>query len=232
MHLPDTITTIGEKAFYGAPISSINIPNSLQSIGKGAFGYCYLLRNFSISNSHTKYAVIDGILYNKQQKELICCPRQLLTKKDSKITIPEGIKKIGDYAFSLDMRNGLNGEYYPYNINVGANITLPSTISEIGDYAFIGNHFAGGQLSFKKITTLSKIGQYAFAYSSSAHNIDMPNITEIGEYAFYKHSDWSGYSFRFKKIDRILPYAFAEGYFNTIDRSTECQPRIIGAHAF
>ena len=38
--LPSKLTAIPDRAFYGANISSIVIPNSVQSIGKGAFANC------------------------------------------------------------------------------------------------------------------------------------------------------------------------------------------------
>ena len=38
--IPDTIKTIGEKAFWGANLAAINIPNSVEVIGAGAFFDC------------------------------------------------------------------------------------------------------------------------------------------------------------------------------------------------
>lgn len=40
VHLPDTITSIGNKAFMHSGISAINIPLSVQIIGTGAFAGC------------------------------------------------------------------------------------------------------------------------------------------------------------------------------------------------
>ena len=52
--LPDTITTIGNLAFFNTPIKSIIIPESVEQIGAGAFAGCVNIERFSVSASNSK----------------------------------------------------------------------------------------------------------------------------------------------------------------------------------
>ena len=51
--IPNSVTSIGEYAFYGSGLTSISIPNSVTSIEKYAFS-CSSLRSIIIPNSVTK----------------------------------------------------------------------------------------------------------------------------------------------------------------------------------
>ena len=60
--IPNSVTTIGEGAFCGCEsLTNINIPNSVTAIGKGAFSYCNSLTNINIPNSVT--TIEDGAFY-------------------------------------------------------------------------------------------------------------------------------------------------------------------------
>lgn len=55
IHLPDTVTTIGNSAFRGcSSLTSIHLPNSVTTIGGYAFGECCFLKSIHISDSVTK----------------------------------------------------------------------------------------------------------------------------------------------------------------------------------
>lgn len=114
--LPETITSIGEKAFWGARVESINIPDSVEYIGYGAFAQGATA--FRINPNHPRYAVIDSALYNKENKELLFWPDP--HPKFGIKAIPEGISAIGDYAL--------------YEVDNPP--TLPETLEKIGNYAF------------------------------------------------------------------------------------------------
>ena len=52
--IPNSVTTIGEGAFSGCKsLTNINIPNSVTTIGKGAFSHCDSLTSINIPNSVT-----------------------------------------------------------------------------------------------------------------------------------------------------------------------------------
>ena len=147
--LPDTITVIGEKAFFCTNIASCDIPVNVQFIGAGAFSGCPNIRQFSVNSQNRYFAVIDGVLYNKVKKELVAMP---LAYTDDSLSIPNGIKSIGDYAF------------YHFDPVTKANfmICFPESVTKIGSYAFYGL----GYLYIYSDTSIcvTEIGDYAFAH--------------------------------------------------------------------
>ena len=68
--IPNTVTTVGEKAFFNSGIGRVNIPASVNSIGAAAF--CTgCLKNVTVQPGNEKYAAIEGALYDKKAKELL-----------------------------------------------------------------------------------------------------------------------------------------------------------------
>lgn len=175
--LPETVKSIGAFAFWNMDVRSINLPDSLEYIGRGAFVGCDQI-TYRISSNHPTFAVIDGALYNKSQKELV------MGKEGA--VIPEGIRSIGDYAcYGVD-NCGITSK----------GIVLPSTIEKIGDYAFYGNEYTielpdGGTLFIKKgyeTQYIKAIGDFTnFDGSWKDYPFELiwgENVREIGMYAF------------------------------------------------
>ena len=140
--IPDSVVSIGEKAFWNRNVRSINLPDGLESIGYGAFVGCDECQ-FRVSANHPYFAVVDGSLYNKTQKELLWPAEGA--------TIPEGIVSIGDYAF--------------YGQQGGDDIVIiPSSVQSIGNYAFSEMSYPDKQLNL--VLQLLLIGQLLSAFIS------------------------------------------------------------------
>lgn len=146
--LCQTITTIGEKAFFGVEwLTEINLHDNIQYIGYGAFAGCDLIQ-YKLSPNQAYFAEIDGALYNKSRKELIACSCV------DELVIPEGIISIGDYAFCHGA--------------IMESIHFPTSLREIGNYAFYDCFF--GSRVFRNednfnlgSTSIVSIGEYAFS---------------------------------------------------------------------
>ena len=106
-----TITSIGKEAFYNcASLTSVTLPEGLESIGEYAFRYCTDLTSADLSAAVKLTSIVASIFSN--------CTG--LTD----ITLPEGLTTIENRTF--------------YQCSSLKSITLPDSVTEIGDYAFDG----------------------------------------------------------------------------------------------
>ena len=120
--LPNSITYIGDAAFWGcSSIVEIEIPANVSSFGKYAFYGCALLSDISVDSDNTFFSDIDGVLFDKNAKKLICYPAGA---NRNAYSVPESVTAIASSAFS--------------NCVKLSSITLPATVAEIGEGAFSG----------------------------------------------------------------------------------------------
>lgn len=151
--LPETLTTIGAGAFFSCTsLKGITVPNGVTSIGASAFGGCSSLISATMS---CKATVVPDQLFAGD-------------KLLNTVTIPAYTTDIGNNAFE--------------GCASVVNITLPATLKTIGDNAF------SGCTSLTNVifpTELKSIGQFAFNNCSSLTNLFIPNKTKtINEGAF------------------------------------------------
>jgi hypothetical protein len=127
--IPDSVTSIGESAFFGSELKSLNIPNSVISIGDRAFGYCSELTSVTIGNSVES---IGAYVFDHCSK---------LTN----VTIGNSVESIGHRAFS---HSGLISVKIPNSVTrIGWNafsnclsltsVTIPDSIIRIEGEAFL-----------------------------------------------------------------------------------------------
>lgn len=127
------VTTIGSHAFDGtacpgyAGITELELPDTLVSIGEGAFNTCLGLTSICIPGSVTKIG--GGAFASCENLETV--------------VLSEGLQIIGDAAF--DFCSALK------------EITVPSTVTIVGEYAFSGEtgaektiHFTGNAPKFNE----------------------------------------------------------------------------------
>lgn len=92
-------------------------------------------------------------------------------KSISKVNIPYGTDKIGDYAF--------------YSCSSIKNITIPDSVTSIGYQAFL----ASGIINVTIPNSVTSIGEQAFYSCSSLESITIPDsVTSISGLAFYSCS--------------------------------------------
>ena len=92
------VVRIMSESFSGCRSSEIKIPSSVLEIENDAFTNCPNLEKITVDSNNSRYANNDqdGIIYDKDVKELICYPTG---KKDTSFTIPDGVETLRSNAF-------------------------------------------------------------------------------------------------------------------------------------
>jgi len=194
------VKRIGEYAFnLCRTLNSIEIPNSVTSIGTTAFVECYSLASFNVAANNPNYCSIDSVLFSKGQTILIKCP----AAKHGAYSIPNTVISFGYTAFA-----------YCSNLT---SVSIGSNVSEINDDIFFActklnsiivestnpNFCSVDGILFNKDCTVLKtfpsaregkyvipnevvnINGYAFNHSKLT-NITIPNsVTNIQRNAFH-----------------------------------------------
>ena len=105
--IPSGTKIIGNSAFYGLPIETIQIPSGVTRIGNSAFSYCENLKSIDIPYGVTK---IDNYAFSY-------CP------KLESVKLPSTLKEIGEGAFWT-------------NSNYLKSVVIPEGVTTIGGSAF------------------------------------------------------------------------------------------------
>lgn len=176
IHIPDSVTNIGERAFQGCNyLSSIHIPDGVTSIENRAFFSCGSLTSIHIPDSVTS---IGECAFSGCQK---------LTS----ITLPQGVKTINGESFS-DCKN-LTSIHIPNKLTIIGNsafkncknltsIHIPNSVTNIENYAFYNCERI---TSIRIPNSVTSIGIYAFYSCKRIISIRIPNsVTSIGKGAF------------------------------------------------
>lgn len=189
VELPDGVTSIGDRAFYQCDaLRSIELPDSVTSMGENPFGDCRSLKNIQVSPEQPVFEVIDGVLFNKEEKSLICYPAG---KQEETYEIPQGIQQIKLGAFSNcifltdielpDSVTSIEDRVFFSCISL-TSIELPDGVTSIGNMTFYGCQFL---TNIELPNGVTSIGDSAFYGCSSLVGIELPDsVTSIGDYAF------------------------------------------------
>lgn len=126
IHFPEGLESIGNMAFQYSKLTTVSIPDSVTTMGMGAFTTSANLTSVKLSKNVTD--IPDGAFLGGDNTKI------------ETLVIPEGVKTIGNKAF-----NGVRVE----------NLTLPSTLTTIGDYAFQNHQLTKLEIS-SNVTKIGK----------------------------------------------------------------------------
>lgn len=215
IYLPETIESIGEKAFYtaenlknvyivkdsflssigklafaGSALLGFDAPTALAYIGDGAFLGCesFVYMNFE----ETSLEAIGASAFEGTRLE--------------KITLPASLKSIGAKAFlgvaslksvsfaeNASTAEILDGAFM--NCLALETVAFPASLETIGASAF-ENCINLKELAFAEDSSLASIGKSAFRNCDAVASVSFPaSLVSIGDYAFYSDENLASVSF-------------------------------------
>lgn len=203
--IPNGITSIGSDAFKVCnSLTEVILPNSLLSVGNGAFAGCAKLKNIDLPNSVKE---IGKSAFSASAITSITIPEGVSKIEEgafsqcnslTDVTISEGVKEIGDSAF-----------YYCYNIT---NVELPETITTISKEAF----YKCKNLTVVLPASLQYIGSHAFyCYSGNLKAMYRGTLQQWDEITGYTENgkDYSK-SHLFRSYNEIIMNYGKDNYCN------------------
>ena len=173
--IPNTVTSIGDGAFQGsAELTNIEIPNSVTKIGFQAFHSCGLT-SIKIPNSVTMISAFAFVYCDN------------LTE----ITLPNSVTSIGEGAFRQTglykgQSDGLfimDGWLLGYKGDAPTGeLVIPNSVTSIGNAAFSS---CSGLTNVEIPNGVTSIGEWAFSDCTGLTSIEIPNsVTSIELCAF------------------------------------------------
>ena len=177
--IPDGVTTINYGTFADCyALTSVSIPKSVIEIDKSAFSFSSSLASIFVDSENEHYRTIDGDLYTIDGKTIV---RYASAKTEENLIIPEGVEKIGGFAFS-----GAN------NI---LTVTIPASAAEVENGAFA---------SCKSLTKIT-VASGNPVYTTYDGDLYKDNGKTFVQYACGKDG---GYITVLPWVETIAPYAY------------------------
>ena len=188
----NTITEIGEKAFYDKGIVSVVIPQSVRVIDKSAFENNSIvefdfekngvglkkINDFAFKNNSLKTISLLGDIEYGQG---VFANNYSLEKIEFRSDENYSIKKVNDYMFSLDNPS-----------EKSIDLVIPKSIEEIGNNAFYNVKL--NNLVFEDNSNLKTIGDFSFSLNEEIGSLNnfvlvIPSSTvKIGKETFKNQS--------------------------------------------
>lgn len=169
------ITGIGNYAFYEHfNVVSIEIPETVKSIGLGSFAWCQLLEEIHLPEGITK--IPEDSFWACRELKAITLPSTLtVIEQDAfyhtaitSIDIPDSVKRIGEYAF-----------WYCTKLE---SVKIPAGVKVIERITFSSCSSLKTVILHDEIT---EIQESAFSSCSSLSSVNLPKkLKKIGESAF------------------------------------------------
>ena len=185
LEIANSVTTIGARAFSDCTgLKTVTIPSNITSIGYSAFSSCSNLTSITFSENSQLVSIGESAFSS--------------CKKLTSITLPDSVTSLGNFAFSgcqklssVTLSNNIT-TIGTYTFSSCANLTsivIPSNVRHIKQYAF-SNCTSLESVAFSN--NLISIEDFAFSTCSALKEILIPkSVTSLGNQAFYMSKNLS-----------------------------------------
>ena len=168
------VTSIAHHPFkWDENIETVYIGKDVAALYGESFVNLRALKEFVVDEANENYISVDGVLYTKDMKTLLCVPKAY---EGAEFTVPEKVEVIGRSAFS-DCKF--------------EKVILPEGLKRIENMAFLKAEALKEIVSYKGEETyaslpegLEFIGVDAFNYAGISYLYIPASIKEIGAYSF------------------------------------------------
>ena len=183
--IPDSVTSIGSGAFsWCSSLTDITIPDSATSIGSGAFEHCISLTSVAIGNGVTS---IGDRAFTGVQSVQVSAGHSVFSVDERGAVINKKEKKLlyvppshSSYTIPSSVTSIGDGAFD--GCEALTSVTIPDSITSIGDRAFCG---CEALTSVTIPDSVTSIGVDAFENCLSLTSVAIGNgVTSIGDYAF------------------------------------------------
>jgi hypothetical protein len=172
--IPESIRSIGNGAFLGRPIETIQLPSTLEKIGADAFRSCTYLESIDIPNSVT--SIGKRAFQECTSLKTIHFSRALKSIKEDtfresglvEVVLPDGVRELGEDAF--------------FRCEALQSVYLSASLKRIGPSAFEDC----SQLQYVRFSDrIVSIGPRAFFWCKQLKEVVLPDsLREVGDGVF------------------------------------------------
>lgn len=161
-----TVTALEPYTFYKDKALTVELPNTVSTLDATAFNALNSTVNYiSVAENSPYFASVDGALFSKDLKTLVCYPAG---KSDKSYSVPDGVNTIAYEAF--------------YNAQF-VTVKLPSSLKTIDRWAF---EVCASLKEIKIPDGVTSIGASAFRNCRALESVYMPDsVTDVDVAAFY-----------------------------------------------
>ena len=199
----NNVKKISEGAFYSVRnLRNVELGASVETIENGAISDTPDLSRFAVDSNNPNYmADAEGVIYTKNQQELVLYPSgrageysTLPTTKKVRNRAFYYAQKVTKVNFNSALENIDNDAFQVTTALKEITFAAPSSLKRIGTWVF----FSSGLTKLELPASLKEIGSSAFRANNELKTVtvaDNSQLESIGTYAFFEDKNLESFTF-------------------------------------